>query len=163
FPLRQTIAETLTPLALRAHEKGLELLCDVHRNVPDQVIGDPSRLRQVLVNLVGDALKFTEEGEGVLTVGLEGQNQHEGVLHGAGRDTGIGIAPDKQQSIFSPFIQADGSTTRRFGGTGLGLTISSQLVELMGGRLWLESTEGQGSTFHFTVNLRRAATTVAAA
>jgi two-component system sensor histidine kinase/response regulator len=162
FPLRQTIAETLTPLALRAHEKGLELLCDVHRNVPDQVIGDPSRLRQVLVNLVGNALKFTEEGEVLLTVGLEGQNQHDVVLHVAVRDTGIGIAPDKQQSIFSPFIQADGSTTRRFGGTGLGLTISSQLVELMGGRLWVESTEGQGSTFHFTVNLRRAATAVAA-
>ena len=162
FPLRQTIAETLTPLALRAHEKGLELLCDVHRNVPDQVIGDPSRLRQVLVNLVGNALKFTEEGEVLLTVGLESQNQHDVVLHVAVRDTGIGIAPDKQQSIFSPFIQADGSTTRRFGGTGLGLTISSQLVELMGGRLWVESTEGQGSTFHFTVNLRRAATAVTA-
>jgi two-component system, sensor histidine kinase and response regulator len=163
FPLRQTIAETLTPLALRAHEKNLELLCDVHRNVPDQLIGDPSRLRQVLVNLVGNALKFTEEGEVLLTVGLENQNQHEVVLHVAVRDTGIGIPTDKQQSIFSPFIQADGSTTRRFGGTGLGLTISSQLVELMGGRLWVESTEGKGSTFHFTVNLRRAAATVAAA
>jgi two-component system, sensor histidine kinase and response regulator len=163
FPLRQTIAETLTPLALRAHEKGLELLCDVHRNVPDQVIGDPSRLRQVLVNLVGNALKFTEEGEVLLTVGLEGQNQHDVVLHVAVRDTGIGIAPDKQQSIFSPFTQADGSTTRRFGGTGLGLTISSQLVELMGGRLWVESTEGKGSTFHFTVNLRRAPTAVTSA
>ena len=163
FPLRQTIAETLTPLALRAHEKNLELLCDVHRNVPDQVIGDPSRLRQVLVNLVGNALKFTEEGEVLLTVGLENQNQHEVVLHVAVRDTGIGIAPDKQQSIFSPFIQADGSTTRRFGGTGLGLTISSQLVELMGGRLWVESTEGKGSTFHFTVNLRRAATVASTA
>ena len=161
FPLRQTIAETLTPLALRAHEKGLELLCDVHRNVPDQVIGDPSRLRQVVVNLVGNALKFTEEGEVLVTVGLEHQDQHDVVLHVAVRDTGIGIAPDKQQSIFSPFIQADGSTTRRFGGTGLGLTISSQLVELMGGRLWLESTEGQGSTFHFTVNLRRSATAAA--
>jgi CheY-like chemotaxis protein/HPt (histidine-containing phosphotransfer) domain-containing protein len=112
---------------------------------------------------VGNALKFTEEGEVLLTVGLESQDQHEVVLHVTVRDTGIGIAPDKQQSIFSPFIQADGSTTRRFGGTGLGLTISSQLVELMGGRLWLESTEGQGSTFHFTVNLRRAAAATAAA
>jgi two-component system, sensor histidine kinase and response regulator len=157
FPLRQTIAEALTPLALKAHEKGLELLCDVHRNVPDQLIGDPSRMRQVLLNLVGNAVKFTERGEVLLTIRLEHQDQYDVELHVAVRDTGIGIPADKRQAIFSPFTQADGSTTRRFGGTGLGLTISSQLVDLMGGRLWVDSTEGQGSTFHFTTRLRRAA------
>jgi PAS domain S-box-containing protein len=155
FSLRQTVAETLTPMAIRAHEKGLELLCDIQRNVPDQVLGDPSRVRQVLVNLVGNAVKFTEAGEVLLTIGLESQDQYDVVLHVEVRDTGIGIPIEKRQSIFSPFTQADGSTTRRFGGTGLGLTISSQLVELMGGRIWVESTEGQGSTFHFTVRLRR--------
>jgi two-component system, sensor histidine kinase and response regulator len=163
FPLRQTIAETLTPLALRAHEKGLELLCEVHRNVPDQVVGDPSRLRQVILNLVGNAVKFTETGEVLLTIGLESQDQYDVLVHIAVTDTGIGIPADKQQSIFLPFTQADGSTTRRFGGTGLGLTISSQLVELMGGRLWVDSAEGQGSTFHFTVRLRRSLTTFAPA
>ncbi len=127
------------------------------------LIGDPSRLRQVLVNLVGNAIKFTEEGEVLLTVGLENQNQHEVVLCTSPCATPASASRSTSSSRSSPFIQADGSTTRRFGGTGLGLTISSQLVELMGGRLWAGEHGRAGSTFHFTVNLRRAATAVAAA
>ncbi len=154
FPLRQLVSETLTPLALRAHEKGLELLCDINHRVPDALAGDASRLRQILLNLVGNAIKFTELGEVLLTIDID-HDVEEGVcLHVSVRDTGIGIPKDKQDAIFSPFTQADGSTTRRFGGTGLGLTISSQLVNLMGGRLWVDSAEHEGSTFHFTANFK---------
>jgi two-component system sensor histidine kinase/response regulator len=161
FPLRQVVSETLTPLALRAHEKGLELLCDIHQRVPDALLGDPSRLRQIVLNLVGNAIKFTETGEVLLTIDVDHEITEGVCLHVSVRDTGIGIPKEKQDAIFSPFTQADGSTTRRFGGTGLGLTISSQLVHLMGGRLWVDSAEKRGSTFHFTANVGRAAETFA--
>jgi signal transduction histidine kinase/CheY-like chemotaxis protein/HPt (histidine-containing phosphotransfer) domain-containing protein len=161
FPVRQIVSETLTPLALRAHEKGLELLCDVHQRVPNALVGDPSRLRQILLNLVGNAIKFTELGEVLLTISIDHETADGICLHVSVRDTGIGIPKDKQEAIFSPFTQADGSMTRRFGGTGLGLTISSQLVNLMGGRLWVDSDERRGSTFHFTANFGRAEETFA--
>ncbi|MGE0827377.1 MAG: response regulator [Candidatus Binatia bacterium] len=137
-------------LALRAHKKGLELACHIPATVPDTLIGDPGRLRQVLVNLIGNAIKFTEQGEVIIHVEPEWQTQTEVFFHFTVSDTGIGIPSAKQQIIFHPFIQADSSTTRQFGGTGLGLAISSQLVEMMGGRIWVESEVGKGSTFHFT-------------
>jgi len=147
FALRALIAETLQPLALRAHAKGLELAFDVAPEVPDALTGDPGRLRQVLVNLVGNAVKFTERGEIVVRVrhaAVEG----DASLHLTVVDTGIGVPPEKQRMIFQPFVQADGSVTRRYGGTGLGLAICAQLVEMMGGELWLESQVGRGSEFH---------------
>jgi CheY-like chemotaxis protein/anti-sigma regulatory factor (Ser/Thr protein kinase) len=147
-------------LALRAHEKGLELVCHLPADVPDALIGDPGRLRQVMLNLIGNALKFTEKGEIVLEAALEGKSEAEAYLHFTIQDTGIGIPAEKQQAIFEPFAQADGSTTRKYGGTGLGLTISSQLVDMMGGRIWVESEPGRGSTFHFTVRLRIQSTPV---
>jgi signal transduction histidine kinase/CheY-like chemotaxis protein/HPt (histidine-containing phosphotransfer) domain-containing protein len=150
FDLRALLDDTLQALALRAHKKGLELACDVPRGVPEGLVGDPVRLRQVVVNLVGNAIKFTLQGEVLVRVRLDAQGPHEARLHFAVSDTGIGIPVDKLQSIFDPFTQADGSTTRRYGGTGLGLTISSHLVELMGGAIWAESEPGKGSTFHFT-------------
>ena len=127
--------------------------------MPDAVIGDPGRLRQVLVNLVGNAIKFTERGEVVVSVEAEARRGRRRAvsLHFSVADTGIGIPAEKLQAIFEPFEQADGSTTRRYGGTGLGLTISVQLVELMGGRIWVESEPGRGSTFHFTARLGRQA------
>jgi CheY-like chemotaxis protein/HPt (histidine-containing phosphotransfer) domain-containing protein len=128
----------------------LELACDIAADVPDYLVGDPVRLRQVVLNLVGNAIKFTEQGEVVLRVGAEFRAE-EGWLHFTICDTGIGIPKDKQQRIFEAFTQADGSTTRNYGGTGLGLAISSQLVQLMGGRIWVESVVGRGSTFHFLV------------
>ncbi len=150
FDLRDTIGETMKTLALRASQKGLELAHRVAPDVPDGLVGDPMRLRQVLVNLVGNAIKFTERGEVVARVELVGEEKGRVGLRFAVRDTGIGIPLEKQRVIFSPFEQADGSTTRRFGGTGLGLTISTRLVEMMGGCLQVESVLGQGSTFHFT-------------
>jgi CheY-like chemotaxis protein len=153
FSLRESVGEALKTLALRAHDKGLELLYEVKPEVPDMVVGDPTRLRQVMVNLVGNAIKFTEHGEVVVWVKQEWARQEELGLHILVSDTGIGIPPDKQQTIFAVFSQADTSTTRRYGGTGLGLTISRQLVEMMGGQIWVESTLGVGSTFHFTVRL----------
>jgi two-component system, sensor histidine kinase and response regulator len=150
FRLRDCLSHTLKTLALRAHQKGLELVYHVHPAVPDALIGDPGRLRQILVNLVGNAIKFTERGEVVVEVELETQTADDVSVHVAVMDTGMGIAPDKQRLIFEPFTQADGSTTRQHGGTGLGLAISSQLVQLMEGRLWVESKVGQGSTFHCT-------------
>ena len=140
----------LKTLAIRAHRKGLELVYHIPTEVPDALLGAPGRLRQIVVNLVGNAIKFTEQGEVVIQVTVEWHIQHEVSLHFAVSDTGIGIAPEKQQLIFSPFMQADNSMTRRFGGTGLGLAISSALVAMMDGRLWVESAVGQGSTFHFT-------------
>jgi CheY-like chemotaxis protein len=150
FSLRDLIGDTLKPLALRAHAKSLELAFDVRPGVPDSLVGDPFRLRQVLVNLVGNALKFTEQGEVVVRVDLEGAAADAICLRFEVRDTGIGIPTEKCEAIFSPFEQADGSTTRKYGGTGLGLTISARLVEMMGGRLAVKSALGTGSVFHFT-------------
>jgi len=150
FSLRDSLGDTMKSLALRAHQKGLELAYRVPPSIPDALVGDPGRLRQIVVNLVGNAIKFTERGEVVLHVGAESESEDETVLHFAVTDTGIGVPPEKQQSIFSAFTQVDTSTTRQYGGTGLGLTISSRLVELMSGRIWVESQVGQGSTFHFT-------------
>ena len=154
FKLRELLDDTMRALALRAHEKHLELLCDVDDGVPDHVMADSGRLRQVLVNLVGNAVKFTETGEVVVKVWMERTERANGVLHLAVTDTGIGIPPEKHRLIFDAFRQADGSITRRYGGTGLGLTISSTLVALMGGRIWVESTLGVGATFHFTVDVK---------
>jgi signal transduction histidine kinase/CheY-like chemotaxis protein len=150
FSVRDILGRALQPLAAKAAEKGLQLLCTVETAVPDGLTGDPARLRQVIINLVANAIKFTEKGEVEVRVAVETQSASESLLHFAVRDTGIGIAHDKQQLIFEPFAQADGSTTRKFGGTGLGLAISAQLAVLMGGRIWVESEPGQGSTFHFT-------------
>ncbi|WP_010587131.1 hybrid sensor histidine kinase/response regulator [Schlesneria paludicola] len=154
--LREMISNTLRPLAMRAHEKGLELTCDIADEVPDLHMADPVRLRQILINLIGNAVKFTAQGEVGLTVTVESHLNDAAVLHFDVSDTGIGIPPEKLAKVFEPFSQADGSTTRRFGGTGLGLTISAQLVEMMGGRVWIESHVGRGSHFHFTASLGRA-------
>jgi signal transduction histidine kinase/CheY-like chemotaxis protein len=153
FGLRDSLEATLKTLAVRADEKGLELLCEITPEVPDVVRGDFSRLRQVVVNLVGNALKFTEAGEVALKVQVEVRDGADRILHFAVSDTGIGIAAEKQILIFNPFAQADSSTTRKYGGTGLGLTISARLVEMMGGRIWVESEPGKGTTFHFTARL----------
>ena len=157
FSLRDHVAELLKPLAMRAEQKGLELICHVLPDVPSGVVGDPGRLRQVLVNLVGNAIKFTERGQILVQVETVAQPADGVELHFLVSDSGIGIPADKQQEIFQPFRQADGSTTRRFGGTGLGLAISTTLVELMGGRLWVDSAPLEGSTFHFTARLGLAA------
>ncbi len=154
FDLHRLISDTLKPLALRAHETGLELLNDVPADIPRFVEGDPSRIRQVLVNLVGNAIKFTQRGEIALGAELMRQQDGQAIIHFAVSDTGIGIAPDKQEHIFDAFSQEDSSTTRKYGGTGLGLSISRRLVELMGGNMWLRSTLGRGSTFHFSITLR---------
>jgi PAS domain S-box-containing protein len=155
FSLRDTLANLIRPLAFQAHQKGLELAYHVPPDVPDGLVGDPVRLRQVLVNLLGNAIKFTRLGEVAVSVRTAAVSDAEVCLHFAVRDTGTGIPTDKQQLIFQPFTQADGSTTRKYGGTGLGLTISSRLVEAMGGRLGVESVPGQGSTFHFTARFGR--------
>ncbi len=150
FSLRDILSRALRPHALKAEQKGLELLLDVHPDVPDGVVGDPVRLQQVLSNLVGNALKFTERGHVLVEVGADRREDNCARLHFQVADTGIGVAADKHATIFEAFSQADGSTTRRFGGTGLGLTISATLVGMMGGRIWVESEPGRGSTFHFT-------------
>jgi signal transduction histidine kinase/DNA-binding response OmpR family regulator/HPt (histidine-containing phosphotransfer) domain-containing protein len=154
FDLQDTISETLRGLALRAHEKNLELAYHVDPQIPEYVIADSGRLRQLLLNLVGNALKFTSQGEVVVRVALDSRYDQELSLHFSVADTGIGIPEEKQSIIFEEFAQADGSTTRNYGGTGLGLSISSRLAELMGGRIWLESAVGKGSIFHFTVKVR---------
>ena len=153
FDLRQTVEAMFKVLGVRAAAKNLELACDLGTDVPSRVLGDPGRLRQILINLTGNAIKFTERGEVLIRVERLSQTVQQVELHFSVKDTGIGIPLGKQQHVFSAFAQADGSSTRNFGGTGLGLTISSQLVELMGGRIWLESEEGTGSTFHFSVRL----------
>jgi signal transduction histidine kinase/CheY-like chemotaxis protein/HPt (histidine-containing phosphotransfer) domain-containing protein len=153
FNLRDSIADILQTLAFRAGEKGLELAYHVSPDILEAVLGDPGRLRQIIVNLVGNSIKFTERGEIVVYVTQESAQKEEALLHFTITDTGIGIAPEHQQKIFESFSQADASTTRRFGGTGLGLTISARLVELMGGRMWVESELGKGSSFHFTIRL----------
>ncbi len=153
FGLRDFLGVHLPILAVKAQQKGLELSCSILPHVPNDLIGDAERLRQVIFNLVGNAIKFTEKGEVLLHVDAEMASADSAILHFAVIDTGIGIPADKQNVIFEAFEQADGSTTRKYGGTGLGLTISAQLVELMGGRIWVESEAGSGSTFHFTVNV----------
>ena len=152
FGLRRSLGETLKTLGYRAHQKGLELTWRVAENVPDELIGDVNRLRQVVVNLVGNALKFTDAGEVILEVQREDALPDGVVLHFRVRDTGIGIPREKQALIFAPFTQADSSTTRKYGGTGLGLGISTRLIEMMGGKIWVESEPGRGSTFHFTAH-----------
>jgi PAS domain S-box-containing protein len=150
FGLRNQIEGLVHTMSGQARDRSLRLETSVADDVPDWLAGDPLRLRQILVNLVGNAIKFTAQGEVAVGVDLEEQNGEDAILHFVVRDTGIGIPEEKQRLIFKAFSQADGSTTRRFGGTGLGLTISSQLVELMGGRIWVDSVEGEGSRFHFT-------------
>jgi PAS domain S-box-containing protein len=175
FRLRDSLDDTLATLALRAHKKGLELADHILADVPEVLVGDPGRLRQVVVNLLGNAIKFTEHGEVVVTVSVDketrgqGDNEKESgpasvslspclpvSLYFEVRDTGIGIPADKQRSLFQAFTQLDSSTTRKYGGTGLGLAISARLVGLMGGRIWLDSEVGRGSTFHFTARFDRA-------
>ena len=151
FDLSDCLATTVKLLATRAQLKGLELISDIQADVPTALLGDPNRLRQIITNLIGNAIKFTEHGEVVLTVGAETQTDRHAVLRFSVADTGIGVAPKQQEAIFKPFIQADGSTTRTYGGTGLGLAISTNLVTLLGGRMSLESEPGKGSTFHFTM------------
>jgi signal transduction histidine kinase/ligand-binding sensor domain-containing protein/CheY-like chemotaxis protein len=166
FDLRECLAATIKAQALRAHQKGLRLACRVQADVPDALVGDPGRLRQILINLVGNAIKFTDRGEVVIDVSLvrsepQAAADPQGTdleLHLAVTDTGIGISAEKQRSIFEAFSQADNSITRQYGGTGLGLTISSRLVGLMGGQLSVESVIGQGSTFSFTTRLRHQST-----
>jgi PAS domain S-box-containing protein len=156
FDLRDILDDTVATLAMRAHKKGLELADHVAADVPDALVGDPHRLCQVVVNLLGNAIKFTERGEVVLRVEVRWQTEEEACLHFAVSDTGIGIAPDQQQKLFRAFAQADTSTSRKYGGTGLGLAISARLVEMMGGAIELESQVGRGSTFHFTLRFGRA-------
>jgi two-component system sensor histidine kinase/response regulator len=153
FQLRDTLDDALAGLAVRAHEKNLELLCEVSPDVPDTLVTDVGRFRQILLNLVGNAVKFTDTGEIVVRVASQPQTAGEVLLHVSVSDTGVGIPGDKQVMIFDAFSQADGSTTRRFGGTGLGLTISARLVTMMGGRIWVESEPERGSTFHFTIKV----------
>lgn len=150
FGLRDLVFDTLRALSPRAHCQGLDLACRIAPDVPDALVGDAGRLRQVLLNLAGNAVKFTDRGEVVVEVRAEQSDSGQVCLRFSVRDTGIGIPPEKQKTIFLAFEQADSSTTRRFGGTGLGLAISSKLVEMMGGRIWVESVPGVGSTFWFT-------------
>ena len=152
FGLRAVVDDVVRTFMLRAEEKGLELSAEVDACIPDSVTGDPSRLRQVVLNLVSNAIKFTDAGEVVVRVTRDSPGSvGETLLHFSVADTGIGIPADKQDVIFQAFTQADGSMSRRFGGTGLGLTIAARLVDLMGGRIWVQSTVGKGSVFHFTV------------
>ena len=150
FDLRDAVGDTLQTLAIRSAEKEVELAYHVKADVPDCLIGDISRLRQIIMNLVGNAIKFTPRGEIVVELSVESRTGDQVTLHVQVSDTGIGIAKDKQAHVFESFTQAESSTTRRYGGTGLGLAISKQLVELMNGRMWLESEPGKGSVFHFT-------------
>jgi signal transduction histidine kinase/DNA-binding response OmpR family regulator len=155
FDLRESLGDTLQTLGFRAHQKDLELVYEVQPDVPEALIGDPGRIRQILINLIGNAIKFTETGEVVVSVAEETQEQstEATTLHFTVRDTGVGVPLEKQATIFEAFSQADGSMARKYGGTGLGLTISRRLVELMHGRIWLESVPGKGSTFHFTIQV----------
>jgi PAS domain S-box-containing protein len=150
FRLRATINEMLKPLVIRAQQKGLELRTEVADGVPEQLLGDPLRLRQILLNFTDNALKFTERGSIVIKVAAGEENEREQCLHFSIADTGIGIPPEQREVIFEAFAQVDASTTRQYGGTGLGLAIVAQLVEQMRGKVWIENTVGQGATFHFT-------------
>jgi len=162
FDLSALVHDTVKPLALKAEENGVELLCRIDPAVPELVHADPIRVRQVLTNLAGNAIKFTIKGEIEISVAVESRGDKFDVLHFSVRDTGIGIPPDQQEAIFEPFRQADITMARKFGGTGLGLSISSRLVHMMGGKIWLESEVGKGSTFHFTVRLEHATSATAA-
>ena len=150
FNLTDNLENMVKNLAFLAHKKGLELACRIARETPVALKGDPGRLRQIVVNLLGNAIKFTDKGEVVVTVDMDSETEDEVCLHFQVKDTGIGIPKDKQDSVFDLFTQADESTTRKYGGTGLGLSISSKLVEMMGGKIWVESEPGKGSIFHFT-------------
>ena len=152
FNLRDRLEETISVLGIRAQQKGLELICHISPQVPTDLVGDPFRLNQIVVNLVGNAIKFTSEGQVVVKVEVESKSTSQAALHFSVVDTGPGIPLDKQKVIFEAFAQSDNSMTRKYGGTGLGLSISSKLVELMAGRLWVESQPGNGSAFHFTVS-----------
>jgi len=154
FNLRDSVEAALRTLALKADEHGIELLCDIEAGVPEFFVGDPTRLRQILLNLIGNALKFTAVGEVALSLKIADQSGSDCTLKFAVSDTGIGIPLHKQESIFEAFTQADASTTRTYGGTGLGLTITSRLVKMMGGTIWVESQPGNGSTFHFTIQMK---------
>lgn len=159
FSLRDALADAVSTLALRAQKKGLELACHIRADVPDHYIGDPHRLRQVVINLVGNAIKFTQVGEIVVQCrraepGALSLAEHEIGLHLTVRDTGIGIPEEQLKSIFQPFAQVDSSTTRKYGGTGLGLAIVTQIVDLFGGQAWANSVMGQGSEFHFLIKLK---------
>ena len=156
FDLRDCLESALRTISVRADEKGLELLCEVAPEVPEVVKGDAGRLRQVVINLVGNAIKFTDVGEVALRVQADVEHGADGLLHFTVSDTGIGIPEDKCDAIFAPFAQADTSTTRKYGGTGLGLTISNRLVAMMGGAMWVRSEVGKGSHFHFTAHLTAA-------
>ncbi|MDD3925212.1 MAG: PAS domain S-box protein [bacterium] len=156
FEIREAIADAVRTLAIKAGSKGLELLMDVSPQIPDYLRGDQGRLRQIVINLVGNAVKFTDEGEIVVSVQVEEQSDEQTTLHFCVSDTGIGIPEDKQSLIFEAFTQADASNTRRYGGTGLGLAISTRLVGLMNGRIWVESEAGKGSKFHFTAVFTKA-------
>jgi signal transduction histidine kinase/CheY-like chemotaxis protein len=155
FGLSEGLSDAVSALALKAHRQNLELSLDIDPDVPDALVGDVGRLRQVIVNLIGNAIKFTPAGEVVLHVGLTSKTAESVNLHFMVSDTGIGIPAEKQDLIFDAFAQGDGSTTREFGGTGLGLSISTQLVSMMGGRIWVESEPGVGSKFHFTARFGR--------
>ncbi len=157
FDLHDCVEETLQTFALNAAEKGIELVCEIHPEVPAFVCADATRIRQVLMNLLGNALKFTSMGEVSVRVAVEGEANSQTLLHFITSDTGIGIPVEKCQKIFEAFSQADNSTTRRYGGTGLGLTISTQLVKMMGGKIWVDSEPGRGSEFHFTTVVKTAA------
>src|ERR1700730_12662381 len=154
FNLGDIIGDTMKALSLRAHQKGLELAYDVQPDNPSALVGDPGRLRQIIVNLVGNAIKFTEKGELIVYVKVDSRTKNDIKLHFTIADTGIGIPAEKQSAIFEAFTQADGSMSRTYGGTGLGLTISSRLVGFMRGRIWVESELGMGSRFHFTAHFR---------
>jgi signal transduction histidine kinase len=154
FDLHKLVRETIKGFAPQAAQKRLALTHSIAARVPDRVTGDPARLRQVLINLLGNAIKFTDRGSVEVRVGVEAASNIAVSLQFAVKDTGIGIAKDQQGIIFQAFSQADASMTRRHGGSGLGLTISARLVELMGGAIWLESQPGQGSTVHFTAQFR---------
>src|SRR5271165_3968572 len=153
FNLTELVGDSMKSLAVDAHKKGLELAFSIGPGIPDDVVGDLGRLRQILINLAGNAIKFTQRGEVVVHVSAESCVSSLVGLHFTVRDTGIGIPAEKQCNLFRPFEQADSSTTRQFGGTGLGLAICKSLVELMGGRIWLESEPGAGTTVHFTIEL----------
>jgi len=157
FSLRDCIGHAMKTLSVQAHEKDLELACSVPPGLVDVMVGDSVRLQQVVLNLLGNAIKFTDRGEVVLSVRLEASEVDSITLHFAITDTGIGIPAEKQKVIFEPFTQADTSTTRKYGGTGLGLAITVRLIEMMGGRIWVESEPGKGSTFHFTAHFGKAA------
>jgi len=158
FDLSEVIGDAVKSVATAAHKQGLEIAFHLEPDVPGSLIGDPVRLGQVLLNLVGNAIKFTERGEVIVNVDVDKRDDSSVTLHFRVRDTGIGIPLEKQKKLFEAFEQADSSTTRRYGGTGLGLAISKRITELMGGKIWIESAAGQGSTFHFTAALAPVAT-----